>query len=396
MKKLNFIGLLLLGVLCFTACENDDTDLYPAIKDNTAKTIAIDSTDLTETETIPTSSTAAGYDDYVEHAEIDYAVTITYNGTSVTKSGDVNKVTIITSGGNVKVVSAAKNMKYILKGVTTNGSFKIYSDNKFELVLDGVSIYNPVGAAINNQCGKTMYVVLGSGTSNYLKDGTSYTMVNGEDMKGTLFSEGQVIFSGAGSLNVYGNCKNAIVSDDYIRFRPGNKIYIYDTASNGIKAKDGVYINGGVLNVEVTANAAKGINSESKINILGGRTTILTSGSSLIVSADTSSCAAIKCDSVFTLNGGTVNLKSSGEGGKGINANKNIYLKGGTINVVTTGAKTYSSPKSIKTDADIYVTGGSIYSYSANSSPFDATGTLNIATGYTTYTNKTNCVVIQY
>lgn len=394
MKYVSLTTLLLAATFSFCACESDDSNIIidPPVP---VKTIAIDSTALVETETIPADNSNGDYDDYVEHSEFDYSVTITYNGNSVATSGDDNEVTITASGADVTVRSTTKRVEYVLKGYTGDGSFKIYSDNKFKLVLDGANITNPTGPAINNQCGKYMYVVLNG--SNYLSDGSSYaSAVGSEDQKGTLFSEGQVIFSGSGSLSVFANCKNGIASDDYIRIRPGVRIYVNNTASNGIKAKDGVFINGGVLNVEVSANAAKGINSESYVELKGGRTTIITSGASQVAGVDTSSCAAIKCDSMLTLSDGEVNLKSTGEGGKGINADREIVLGGGTLNVVATGTKVLSSPKGIKTDTNFTMSAGSLYTYSANSSPLDVAGTLTVNDGYTTFTNKTNLIVIQY
>lgn len=398
--------------LAFASCQSDDTDFSDIIgaTDNSgasssdttsttteAKSIAIDSTDCSETETIPTSASSSTYNDYVENSEFNYTVTITYSGTSATISGDTSKVTVNKSGAHVVIKSAAKNVAYVLTGSSTDGSFKIYNDSKFLLTLSGVTLTNPTGAVINNQSGKSMYVVLTSGSVNTLTDGTTYTSTSSsEDMKGTIFSEGQVIFSGGGKLNVYAHCKNGIASDDYIRFRPGNKIYVKNTASNGVKAKDGIFINGGVLNVEVSANAAKGLNSESDIDVQGGRTTIITSGGSTIEGNDTSSCAAVKCDSVFTMKSGIMNLKSTGEGGKGINAAMNVNLNGGTLNVVTLGTKIYSSPKGIKSDKNIYITAGSIYSYSAYSDPIDAGGTLSVASGYATYTDKDKYVIISY
>ena len=66
-------------------------------------------------------------------------------------------------------------------------------------------------------------------------------------MKACFFSEGKMLFSGKGSLNVYANCKAGIRSDDYVLFRPGNNIYVKATAGNAIKANDALYIKGGVM-----------------------------------------------------------------------------------------------------------------------------------------------------
>lgn len=375
------------------ACESDDTDFSSLTSDRweddgsgsggevvAVKDFDIDTTPLAESETF-----SADDNDYVENSTFDYQVTISYSETTATLTGDVERVSVSQTGAHVVITSNVKDMEYVLTGASTNGSLKVYSDYKFKLTLNGVQLTNPTGAAINNQCGKSLYVVVADDTNNVLQDGTIYTMTGEEDQRGTLFSEGQMIFSGKGLLSIYANAKNGIASDDYIRFRPGTNIYVNSTVNNGVKAKDGIYIAGGVLNIEVSGDGAKGLNCDMGIDVAGGRTTVITSGKSVIEANDTSSCAAVKCDSTLTITGGTLNLKSTGEGGKGINSKRDVIVKGGEINVVALGEKLNSSPKGIKADENISISGGSIYSYSAASSPIEAKGTLTVAPGYATY-----------
>lgn len=375
------------------ACESDDTDFSSLTSDRweddgsgsggevvAVKDFDIDTTPLAESETF-----SADDNDYVENSTFDYQVTISYSGTTATLTGDVERVSVSQTGAHVVITSNVKDMEYVLTGASTNGSLKVYSDYKFKLTLNGVQLTNPTGAAINNQCGKSLYVVVADDTNNVLQDGASYIAVGDEDQRGTLFSEGQMIFSGKGLLSIYANAKNGIASDDYIRFRPGTNIYVNSTVNNGVKAKDGIFIAGGVLNIEVSGDGAKGLNCDMGIDVAGGRTTVITSGKSVIEANDTSSCAAVKCDSTLTITGGTLNLKSTGEGGKGINSKRDVIVKGGEINVVALGEKLNSSPKGIKADENISISGGYIYSYSAASSPIEAKGTLTVAPGYTTY-----------
>jgi len=375
------------------ACESDDTDFSSLTSDRweddgsgsdgevvAVKDFDIDTTPLAESETF-----SADDNDYVENSTFDYQVTISYSGTTATLTGDVERVSVSQTGAHVVITSNVKDMEYVLTGASANGSLKVYSDYKFKLTLNGVQLTNPTGAAINNQCGKSLYVVVADDTNNVLQDGASYTATGEEDQRGTLFSEGQMIFSGKGLLSIYANAKNGIASDDYIRFRPGTNIYVNSTVNNGVKAKDGIYIAGGVLNIEVSGDGAKGLNCDMGIDVAGGRTTVITSGKSVIEANDTSSCAAVKCDSTLTITGGTLNLKSTGEGGKGINSKRDVIVKGGEINVVTLGEKLNSSPKGIKADENISISGGYIYSYSAASSPIEAKGTLTVAPGYATY-----------
>lgn len=395
MRKTYHIMVMTAGMALFTSCLNDDTDFGSIINndgDYVPKSIGFDTTPLEEgLEVIPSDD-----NDYVENFSIRYHVTVNYEDDVVTFGGDVSRVKATADGGHVTISSTASGVEYILTGRSKNGSFKLYSENKMKVTLAGLALYNPTGAAINNQCGKSMYVELPAGISNVLSDGSVYNEVEGEDMKGTFFSEGQVIFNGAGTLNVRANCRHAIVSDDYIVFRPGNVINVGSKVGSGVKSNDGIFIRGGVLNINVEGNAAKGINSELDMTVSGGRTTVITSGNATSEDDDTSSSAAIKCDSLFTVTAGTLNLKSTGEGGKGINCDKHILVSGGEVNVVTLGKKTISSPKGIKADGDITFNGGAVYSYSKASDAIDAAKTFGYADGWSSLTNKAHLFEVTF
>ena len=274
-----------------------------------------------------------------------------------------NGVEITVNGGHITANhGSAKNICYVVSGSTSNGSLTIVGDKKYELLLNGADITNPDSAALNLLSSKRAYIVLADGTSNKLTDGTSGSQ------KGALYCKGKLLFNGSGELSVVGNTNNAIHSADYIIFRKGNHIYAKSTANHGIKANDGVFINGGVINVEVSAAAAKGINCESNIIVNGGRTTVVTTGDGTYDTDDKEAkgAAGIKTDSIFTINAGELWLKSTGSGGKGINADTDANFNGGNVYVVTEGGQfksnnDTSSPKGIKADGNINITGGTIW-----------------------------------
>ena len=311
-----------------------------------------------------------------DEEEVDLAdtieVAITWTDASVTVSGDVDDgVAVTTQGGDVTVSSTTQRyLRLTVSGSCTNGSLLVYSTLKWGLLLKGLILTNPDGPAINNQCGKALYVTVADGTTNILADGPTYadapTNAVGVtiDQKGTLFSEGQVYFSGKGTLSVTGNTKNAIASDDYIVIEEdGPMMDITANGTNGIKVNDGMEIYGGVLNIGVTSDGGRGIRSEARVTIDGGETTITTSGDCLEETladgtTDYSSCAGIKCDSLFTMTTGTLTITSSGDGGKGINCLQNVEFKGGTLNVRTTGTNYLAKPKGVKSDTGIIVSGG--------------------------------------
>ena len=363
-------SFILVMVLALAACGGSDDDFGTVSVvssssgdvDISVDDIEFDTSYLDEgTETVP-----ADDNDYVENSTFSHAVYVVYNGSSATVTDADGVVTQSVSGADVTITSSTKEVEYILSGSSDDGSFKLYSDYKHKVTLNGLTLTNPTGAAINDQSSKSMYVVLASGTENTLTDGSSYDDSGEEDMKGTLFSEGQIIFSGNGMLTVNANCKNGIVSDDYIIFRPGNVINIVSSVSNGVKVNDAVTVRGGVLNIGVTTAGTKGINSEGTVTIEGGRTTILTYGGTVIEDSDTKSCAGIKSDGEFVMTDGELNIQSSGAGGKGINGDTYITISGGTVNVITTGkqyvsGKYDSSPKGIKGDSAVTISGGEVY-----------------------------------
>lgn len=298
---------------------------------------------------------------------------IAWNGASVNVTGDTDGYVSV-SGADVTVDTGedTDSLMLVLSGTTDDGSLLVNRSKKYTIQLNGVSITNADGPAINNQCGKALYVVCADGTTNTLADGTAYAEKTWQQ-KGALFSEGQTYFSGAGTLNVYGNCKNAIASDDYITIEGDIIINAVtsDTGTNGIKANDGMYINGGTLNVNVASDGGRGIRCDSYVTITGGNITITTKGDCLIEKvngvADTTSAAGIKCDSLFSMSAGVLTITSSGDGGKGIRCDQNVEFSGGTLVVKTTGSNDDSKPKGIKSDTGIIVSGGS-FSVSVNKS----------------------------
>ena len=321
--------------------------------------VSLDTSAFTEQETIP-----ADDEDYVENTTFTKTVNIVFTESGATWDGDVNDtdLTVTATGAHVVVNSTVSDtVAYTVSGSTSNGSLTVYSDRKFQLRLAGAQITNPSGAPINIQGKKRVFVVLADGTENTLTDGTDYSTA-----KACLFSKGQLIFSGSGRLNVYGNNKAGIRSSDYVVIRPHTNIYVETTAGNGIKGDEALNIYGGVVNVQVSANGAKGLSSDGHVLISGGRTTAIVTGSSVYDSdeADIAGSSCVKADSTFTITGGALYLKNTGKGGKGISVDQQARFYGGTTAVITTGS-TYkysssldSKSKGVKADGDIVVSGG--------------------------------------
>ena len=345
-------------------------------------------------------------------------VEIKYNGSDaeIINPFAFEGVEVTKNGADVVVTSTSTSeITYELTGTTTVGSLKVYSEKKIILNLNNASITNDDGAAINIQTGKKCTVNL-IGTSTLI-DAASYTTVSGEDQKGCFFSEGQLVFTGSGTLNVTGNYKHGICSDDYIDIQSG-AVNIIKAANDGIRTNDYflmtggalttaatgdgidgdagyIQIDGGTMNVTVSTADTKGIKCDSIITVNGGNITLTVpaaqgkgfktkqsmtvnggtitanmTGDVAIISNDPSYCSAIKADVDFVQTNGTINITHSGAGGKGISADGNVNLQGGTLSVTVTGGNgTYTNtsgvidnyaPTCISADNNVNVSGGNV------------------------------------
>jgi len=362
-KKLIYIAL---AMLTLAACKETNTPdgpgqqpgsdpSDPTTPTDTTTTAGGDTIIVTPTDTIitPTDTTY----EVSDHLEI------VYSGSTATVNGTIPGVTTAISGGDVTVTSTVKGLQIIASGNGT-GSLKVYSEKKYQLVLQSLTLESASGPAINNQGKKTLQLQLEGNSTLSDRSGYSTSNADGEDQKAALFSEGQIVVSGAGSLTVKGLNNHAFASDDYIEVTEGN------------------------LTLSTTANAAKAMKANDYILISGGSINITQSGNRVLEGTDASYCTGLKADSVIQITGGSVAISSSANGGRGIAADQGILIAGGQVSVKMTGngvasnsgggggrpggggwggggssttdnTSTYTNP-CIKTDGYVHITGGDI------------------------------------
>lgn len=360
---------------------------------------------------------------YVDESEVtDNTVSVSYAGTQavVTISGNIaDYVTATVEGAHVRLIQSADvsdascgEITYILSGESDNGSFYMEGSYKATLELQGLSLTNPSDAAINIQNGKRIDLSAKKGTVNTIADGASGSQ------KGALVCKGHLEIKGKGTLNVIGNASHAIYAKEYVEVK-NLTLNILGSVKDGINCsqyfllesgelnitgvgddaiqtdyKDAenreaedtgtVIIAGGKLTAQVTATAAKGIKAEGCVNVTDGEIEITVSGKGMWDSAKTKTKASscISSDENVTIGGGTLNLRATGSGGKGINCDGVFTMNGGDLNIITTGgmfayvnnreydgytgntdrldSNAKSSPKGIKADTEVVINGGNV------------------------------------
>ena len=313
----------------------------------------------------------------------DGTIGVSYDGStaSVTVAGNVAQyVTPTVSGAHVSIAQSdnlAEEITYTLSGTSADGEFYMSGSYKATIELNGLTLTNatPVysGAAVHIQNGKRIKVKIVTGTTNTLSDASTGSQ------KGCLYIKGHAEFAQKGTLNVVGNVKHGIKTGEYMTLKnatinvtsavgdgincaeyflmESGTINISGTQDDGIQCDiDGdastgettdhededsgnVYIEGGTINITVTADAAKGIKGEGDMRISGGDITVKTTGGGVWDSTKvkTKASACLGADGNMTISGGTLNLTSTGAGGKGINGDGTFTATGGTIIIKTSG-----------------------------------------------------------
>ena len=334
--------------------------------------------------------------DSISGTKFDRTIQIVFADGGAHVTGDINNT--VTVDGNYVTVNNTTDEKviYELSGTSNDGSIKLYSSKKQALVLDGLELTSTKGAAINNQGKKKCFVVV-KGT-NVIKDATTYSSTPAdEDEKAALFSEGQLVFSGNGTLTVTAQGKSGITSDDYVHFMESQVINVTSSAGHGIRGKDAVIISDGTVSVSVSANMKKGITSDSLVCINGGETVVNVSGAAAYDSEDAEykGTAGIKADYLFEINAGSLSITNTGTGGKGISGDLTGCFNGGYVRVVTkgsnygqsssnrygSGSSNSVSAKGIKFDGNLFFTGGTVIVNCSAHEGIESKGNITVADG---------------
>jgi hypothetical protein len=354
------------------------------------------------------------------------AISIVYsdNDATVGNLPSDGSVTVTKSGADVTVASSSsKEVEFYVSGATSGGSLKIQNNaavpNTLRLTLNSAVIASasklpPVQITKNE--GITIVELKGA---SILSDNPS------NEENATLISKsGSLEFEGYGRLVVSGAAKHAVASSKKNITVRGGDIEVTSAASDGFHAENGFAQSGGSLditasgdgidvgsgaaeitggNIRITSTAddtkgikadagitvssgtiamtvsgaqSKGFGSKADIAIHGGDISVVTSGVTVLEAVesgyDPSYCTAIKSDAGITVTGGTVQIESraTSDGGKGISADGDILVSGGTLHITTAGdGKTYTAatgtPDSytaacIKSDQNISLLGGNI------------------------------------
>ncbi|MBO7529099.1 MAG: carbohydrate-binding domain-containing protein [Bacteroidales bacterium] len=321
-------------------------------------------------------------------------VYINYNGTTaeVTNPYPTSEVNITVSEAKVSVTSlSSENITFILSGTANPGRFAIESTTTPTIRLNGVSLTNPTGKAMDLTCDTGIILEFADGTTNSLSDGI------GSDKKAALMSNSDLLVQGNGTLNVTSFVKHPIKVKGICTINSGNFVITSDVDDvNGLSADSTLVINGGSFDITMNGDISKCIKCDDNMTINGGEFTLVAAGSTVLEVVNNqnvpSYCTAIKCDNDINIGGGTFNitLPTSNQGGKSISADGDITITGGTFDILTQGAgaaytvtgttKDSYTSSCLKCDGNMEILGGNLLlrSTGAGGKGINSGGTMKI------------------
>ncbi len=304
---------LVVGTLC--ACRNNKDDGGSTSED---------------TQTSSNEAVQAVLNQSVAEPDLTNATKITLSDTNINISGSGAEET----DGTVTITESGT---YVFSGTLSDGRIVVNApDKEVTVVLNGADITCSYSSPLYVYKASCATVYLLKGTENKLTDGGSYTYSDSysssedEEPNACLYSKSDLIIAGAGSLTVNANFNNGITSKDTLRI---DSATITVTAKNhGINGKDYLTLKSAKVSVTSGGDALRSTNDSDETL---GYITCVNSDLTLVSGED-----GMQAETVMTISGGNINIKSGGGSGaaisddasaKGIKAGKSVAILDGTF-----------------------------------------------------------------
>ena len=306
------------------------------------------------------------------------SATATENGkTSITVSGDNISIKGNGATSTGKTITISEAGSYQLSGSLEEGQIKINTDGEVKLILDQFSITNSKDAPIVNEKG-TVQILLKENTENKVADrrsakedtdsgaeksGSKTDDTNAStDFDAAIYSEGDLLLGGQGSLTVEGGYEDGIHSKSALTMESGT--YEITASHHGLNGKKALTVKDGTYGITTVEDA---LHSKGDVSVENGKMTILAGDD------------ALHADQTLTVKNGTIDIQKSNEGLEGITVN----VEGGDISIQSSddginGAGESEDGSAV--DISVNISGGKVKIVPGGDG-IDSNGNLNVSGG---------------
>lgn len=217
---------------------------------------------------------------------------------------------------------------------------------------------------------------------------TGTIKVSGGNLKVSVSADAAKGIKCEGPMQISGGNVTIDVTGDGVWDNTKNKT----KASACLASDEDMTIDGGVLRLTASGGGGKGINCDGKLIINHGDISITTSGGIVayingslntdytgntdrLDSDMKSSPKGIKADGDIEINGGEINVTTTGNGAEGIESKSVLTINDGNITV-------YSTDDAINSSSHLYIKGGNITVMASGNDGLDSNGNMYIQGGY--------------
>ena len=264
---------------------------------------------------------------------------------------DEDSGNIYISGGTINITVTAD----AAKGIKGEGDMKISGgDITVKTTGGGVWDSTKVKTKASACLGADGNMTISGGTLNLTSTGAGGKGINGD---GTFTATGGTII-----IKTSGNAVVASSSGTLSTVSSSQQLDRYDSdyksSPKGIKIDGAIVISdNAVIFVTTTGAGGEGIESKTSIDITGGQVTVNASDDAINASYNDDTKSLSNAGDL-TISGGYVYARSTGN--DGIDANGNVYIKGGVIYAIGTTSPEVAIDANSEEQKKLYVTGGTI------------------------------------
>lgn len=391
------ILLTLVMVLTLTACGSNDADGAMTKEGARRTTAKSENTDSADPDT-PDTTTDTSTDSPSKGSDTSTGVDTSsiFSKRDLEQSPDLSDAKSLTLHDN-DTINITEEGTYLLKGTAADCTIRVEledPDGKVQLVLDGVTITNRDFPAIYVVAADKCFITT-TDSVNTLAVTAAFRADGDTNTDAVIYSKDDLTLNGAGTLTIQSAKGNGIACKDDLKVTAGT--YNLSTALDSLEANDSIAINGGTFVITTQKDAlhsenendnsvgyiyiaggdftiqakSDGIQGTSYIRIDGGTYKIKASegiegtyieindGDLDIYGSDDGINASRKSGAYNTptiiVNGGHLKIETGSGDTDALDANGNIFVNGGTIEVTQNGMSSFDY------DGKAEFNGGTIY-----------------------------------